>query len=104
MAVVSGSTNLTNTNTACECLLDAPRCFCCSRDLLLVVRSLHGGADAMRKEGQRWGTHPQNRVRVEAAVVLRKPCANLIEPYSVAVLGLLSGRRPKALNGREVEG
>ena len=41
---------------------------------------------------------------LSGSAVLRKPCANLIDPYSVAVLGLLSGRRPEALNGREVEG
>ena len=41
---------------------------------------------------------------LSGSAVLRKPCANLIDSYSVAVLGLLSGRRPEALNGREVEG
>ena len=36
---------------------------------------------------------------LSGSAVLRKPSTNLIDPYSVAVLGLLSGRRPEALNG-----
>src|ERR1700721_4738454 len=50
--LLSGSSNLPNTHPACECLLDASRCFVARRDLLFVVRSLRGGADAIRKEGQ----------------------------------------------------
>ena len=43
----AGSLILTNTNAACECLLDARRCFVVRRDLLFVVRSLRGAAGAL---------------------------------------------------------
>ena len=57
----AGSSILTNTNTVREHLLDALRCFVARRDLLLVVRSLRGGADAMCKEGHAMAPGPQNR-------------------------------------------
>ena len=66
-------------------------CFVGRRDVLLVVRSLRCGADAMRQEGQ-VAPGPQNDLLRRGAEVPHKPCANFIDPYSLAA-GLLPKRK-----------
>ena len=86
----AGSPILTNTNTIRECLLDAPRCFVARRDLLFVVRSLRGGADAMRKEGHLKAPGPQNLLAFGLAEVLSKLCRKSMGPWPSQPRRLLS--------------
>ena len=73
---------------------------CCS----LLDRCGRGGA--LLQGGPLDGPRPPKSIASARRRGARRNMWKLIDPYSVAVLGLLVGRRhpTEALNGREVEG
>ena len=85
MAHFASSSNLTNTNKACEYLFAPLRCLFAPPRLLFVCSALRCGADAMRKEGHLTAPGPQT-ARLWARRGGEQLWGNLKEPYRILSL------------------